>query len=198
MFSFYRDGHKECCSIRKVEPLKRALSGLNAWITGQRRDQSPGTRTEVPVVQADPYLLPTAGSSSSSIRWLAGVPSRSGTISARMTFPTMPCMTAASSPSGANPAPGQFFPASTSARAAGGGKIKQERVRPAQISFLQPRWGSPLHPEFFAGICRGSSRARGIRKLPRLARRFFVKVVELPEGSQPDTFEEAELRRFLA
>ena len=56
MFSFYRDGHKECCTIRKVEPLKRALSGLNAWITGQRRDQSPGTRTEVPVVQADPVF----------------------------------------------------------------------------------------------------------------------------------------------
>ncbi len=42
MFSFYRDGHKECCTIRKVKPLKRALGGLNAWITGQRRDQSPG------------------------------------------------------------------------------------------------------------------------------------------------------------
>ena len=56
MFSFYRDGHKECCTIRKVEPLKRALSGLNAWITGQRRDQSPGTRTEVPVVQPDPVF----------------------------------------------------------------------------------------------------------------------------------------------
>lgn len=56
MFSFYRDGHKECCTIRKVEPLKRGLSGLNAWITGQRRDQSPGTRTEVPVVQADPVF----------------------------------------------------------------------------------------------------------------------------------------------
>ncbi len=56
MFSFYRDGHKECCTIRKVKPLKRALGGLNAWITGQRRDQSPGTRTEVPVVQADPVF----------------------------------------------------------------------------------------------------------------------------------------------
>ena len=56
MFSFYRDGHKECCTIRKVEPLKRALEPLNAWITGQRRDQSPGTRTDVPVVQLDPVF----------------------------------------------------------------------------------------------------------------------------------------------
>jgi phosphoadenosine phosphosulfate reductase len=30
-----------CCSIRKVEPLKKMLSGLDAWITGIRRDQTP-------------------------------------------------------------------------------------------------------------------------------------------------------------
>ena len=53
LFSFYRDGHKECCGIRKVEPLRRALAGLSAWVTGQRRDQSPGTRAEIPVVQVD-------------------------------------------------------------------------------------------------------------------------------------------------
>ena len=53
LFSFYRDGHKECCAIRKVEPLQRALSSLDAWVTGQRRDQSPWTRNEIPVVQAD-------------------------------------------------------------------------------------------------------------------------------------------------
>ncbi len=54
LFSFYRDGHKECCDIRKVEPLRRALSTLDAWVTGQRRDQSPGTRSAVPVIQHDP------------------------------------------------------------------------------------------------------------------------------------------------
>jgi len=59
LFSFYRDGHKECCDIRKVEPLKRALATLGAWVTGQRRDQSPGTRAAVPVVQLDPtFSLP--------------------------------------------------------------------------------------------------------------------------------------------
>src|SRR5438270_151479 len=31
----------ECCHIRKVEPLERALSGYDAWITGIRREQSP-------------------------------------------------------------------------------------------------------------------------------------------------------------
>ena len=53
LFSFYTDGHKECCGIRKVEPLMRALAPLQAWVTGQRKDQSPGTRAEVPVIQLD-------------------------------------------------------------------------------------------------------------------------------------------------
>jgi phosphoadenosine phosphosulfate reductase len=53
LFSFYKDGHKECCGIRKVEPLIRALAPVRAWVTGQRQDQSPGTRTAVPVVQLD-------------------------------------------------------------------------------------------------------------------------------------------------
>ncbi len=53
LFSFYEDGHEECCEIRKVEPLRRMLSGLRAWITGQRRDQSPSTRAAVPVVHLD-------------------------------------------------------------------------------------------------------------------------------------------------
>src|SRR5687768_4417191 len=50
-FSFYVDGHKECCGIRKVEQLMRALAPLRAWVTGQRKDQSPGTRAHVPVIQ---------------------------------------------------------------------------------------------------------------------------------------------------
>jgi phosphoadenosine phosphosulfate reductase len=53
LFSFYVDGHKECCGIRKVEPLMRALAPLRAWVTGQRKDQSPGTRADVAVVQLD-------------------------------------------------------------------------------------------------------------------------------------------------
>ena len=40
--SFYEsiDNRKECCGIRKVEPLKRALAGQKAWITGLRREQA--------------------------------------------------------------------------------------------------------------------------------------------------------------
>lgn len=53
LFSFYADGHEECCGIRKVEPLGRALEGVDAWITGQRKDSNV-TRKDLPVVQADP------------------------------------------------------------------------------------------------------------------------------------------------
>lgn len=53
LFSFYQDGHQQCCGIRKVQPLKKKLATLDAWITGQRKDQSPGTRSDIPVIQAD-------------------------------------------------------------------------------------------------------------------------------------------------
>lgn len=53
LYSFLRDGHQECCQIRKVEPLRRMLATVPAWITGQRKDQSPDTRADVPVVQVD-------------------------------------------------------------------------------------------------------------------------------------------------
>lgn len=41
-----------CCAIRKLEPLGRALAGLDGWITGVRRDQSPG-RAETPKLAWD-------------------------------------------------------------------------------------------------------------------------------------------------
>lgn len=43
---------KECCRIRKIEPLSRALAGNNAWVTGQRRAQS-STRTALDVQEED-------------------------------------------------------------------------------------------------------------------------------------------------
>ena len=43
---------RACCTIRKVEPLGRALAGNKAWVTGQRRAQST-TRTDLPVEEAD-------------------------------------------------------------------------------------------------------------------------------------------------
>ncbi len=52
LFSFYEDGHSECCAVRKIAPLERKLATLDAWITGQRKDQSV-TRTSVPTEQED-------------------------------------------------------------------------------------------------------------------------------------------------
>jgi len=43
---------KACCGIRKVEPLRRALAGKRAWITGLRAEQS-ATRTELAVREFD-------------------------------------------------------------------------------------------------------------------------------------------------
>ena len=69
MFSFYEDGHKECCGVRKVQPLRRKLGTLNAWVTGQRKDQSPGTRMAVPAVQVDPVFEGASGGAGSLIKF---------------------------------------------------------------------------------------------------------------------------------
>lgn len=46
------ENRKLCCGIRKVVPLKRAFRGLDAWICGLRREQSP-TRLAVEAVEWD-------------------------------------------------------------------------------------------------------------------------------------------------
>ncbi len=46
------EARKECCGIRKVVPLNRMLSHLDAWITGLRRQQAV-TRTDTPKVEYD-------------------------------------------------------------------------------------------------------------------------------------------------
>ena len=53
-FSFKEsiENRKECCAVRKIEPLNRALAELDAWVTGLRRDQAV-TRTETPKVIED-------------------------------------------------------------------------------------------------------------------------------------------------
>jgi len=52
--SFYSsiDNRRECCSIRKLGPLSRALTGARAWVTGLRREQGP-TRIDVRVMERD-------------------------------------------------------------------------------------------------------------------------------------------------
>ncbi|MFL0802227.1 MAG: phosphoadenylyl-sulfate reductase [Agarilytica sp.] len=53
LYSFYEDNHQECCGVRKVGPLRKKLLDVDAWVTGQRKDQSPGTRAQIPVIQND-------------------------------------------------------------------------------------------------------------------------------------------------
>jgi phosphoadenosine phosphosulfate reductase len=50
--SFYEsiENRKECCNIRKVKPLNRALEGAKVWITGLRAEQSD-TRKEMPMIE---------------------------------------------------------------------------------------------------------------------------------------------------
>ncbi|RDI63993.1 phosphoadenylyl-sulfate reductase [Nocardia pseudobrasiliensis] len=48
---FARDAN-ECCRLRKVVPLKRSLSGYNAWVTGIRRVEAP-TRANAPLISYD-------------------------------------------------------------------------------------------------------------------------------------------------
>jgi phosphoadenosine phosphosulfate reductase len=52
--SFYEsvENRKECCNIRKVEPLKRALAGNECWVTGIRRDQNEH-RTDMKILEWD-------------------------------------------------------------------------------------------------------------------------------------------------
>ncbi|BBZ59812.1 phosphoadenosine phosphosulfate reductase [Mycolicibacterium monacense] len=42
----------ECCRLRKVEPLTKALSGYSAWVTGIRRVEAP-TRANAPLISWD-------------------------------------------------------------------------------------------------------------------------------------------------
>ena len=42
----------ECCRLRKVVPLRAALSGYSAWVTGIRRVESP-TRADAPLISFD-------------------------------------------------------------------------------------------------------------------------------------------------
>jgi phosphoadenosine phosphosulfate reductase len=52
--AFYESAElrRQCCAIRKVEPLERALAGKQAWITGMRREQS-ALRSDIAVEEFD-------------------------------------------------------------------------------------------------------------------------------------------------
>lgn len=51
-FYYSKDSRLSCCEVRKVEPLRRALTGASAWITGLRADQSQH-RSDTPFASWD-------------------------------------------------------------------------------------------------------------------------------------------------
>jgi hypothetical protein len=114
------DNRKACCHVRKVEPLKRALDGRRAWVTGLRAEQ--------------------AATASASSRWRTTEPStssgesadrleraRDGPTSAPSEVPTTSCTTAATRASAARPARAPSNPARTCAPAGGGGRTPRPR-----------------------------------------------------------------------
>ena len=48
----YSQNPDQCCFLRKVEPLRRALAGYDCWMSGLRREQSP-TRSQTPILHWD-------------------------------------------------------------------------------------------------------------------------------------------------
>lgn len=127
LFSFFEDGHSECCGIRKVNPLRRKLATVDAWITGQRKDQSPGTRNDVPVIQED-TAFSTESKTLIKFNPLANWTSKKcGTTSGCRKRPTTSCMRKDLSVLAASPARALSCRASMNAKDVGGGKKRPRR-----------------------------------------------------------------------
>ena len=158
LFSFFRDGHGECCAIRKIEPLRRRLAGLDAWITGQRADQSV-TRADLPVEQDD-LAFSTSDHGIVKFNPLSAWTGAKtfGTTSAVGTSRTTRSTTKVSARSVASLARARSVPTSTSAKGAGGGKTPTTR-NAASTRRTSPRSGSstgsvppPVHITFVKKI----------------------------------------------
>jgi phosphoadenosine phosphosulfate reductase len=46
------ENRHECCAVRKIHPLQKMLGGLDAWVTGLRREQW-ATRSKIPKIEID-------------------------------------------------------------------------------------------------------------------------------------------------
>jgi len=57
LFYHSLEQRKTCCAVRKVNPLKKALQGQEAWITGRRKDQSENRADIVPIEDDPVYHL---------------------------------------------------------------------------------------------------------------------------------------------
>ncbi|MDT3404724.1 phosphoadenosine phosphosulfate reductase [Mucilaginibacter terrae] len=122
--SFYEsvENRKECCGIRKIEPLKRALAGSQCWITGIRAEQS-ANRLDMDNVEWDegnqlakfhPIFDWTLDEVKSYIK-NNNIP------------PTIPCTTVVSRALAVPPARAPYNRAKISGPAAGGGKTNRKK-----------------------------------------------------------------------
>ena len=126
--SFYQSQalRQECCHLRKVEPLQRALQGKQAWITGQRREQAI-SRTALDVIEHDPVRnIP---------RWPTGPSRRCGITSRRMRSRSTGSMPRAIARLVARPAPVQPCRRSRREPVVGGGRARS-RINTA----VRHRW----------------------------------------------------------
>jgi len=110
---------KECCRIRKIDPLNRALAGNKSWVTGGR-SQLPAPRW-----MCRKTTPPMAWSSST--RWPTGPRKTSGNTCAIIRCRTTRCTIRVIRRSAANPAHGRSSPAKMCVPGAGGGKTLTPR-----------------------------------------------------------------------
>ena len=122
--SFYAsiDDRLECCAIRKLGPLKRALAGARAWVTGLRREQAE-SRADIRAVELD-----EANGGSSKLNPLADwTASGCGRSSASTTSRRMRCTRGRTLRWAARRVPARSRPGRTRARDDGGGRRRRTR-----------------------------------------------------------------------
>ena len=120
-FRYAVEKRKACCHVRKVVPLKRALSGAAGWVTGVRREQS-ATRDVTPFAAFDKAfnLIKVNPLADWTLDRVEAYVAEHG-------VPVNPCTHRAFLQSAVNPVRERSSPANRSARAAGGGKTKPAR-----------------------------------------------------------------------
>ena len=69
LFSFYKDGHGECCGVRKIAPLKRKLATVKAWARVNAATRAPAPAARWPHLSWTPPSPRPNVLCTSSIRW---------------------------------------------------------------------------------------------------------------------------------
>jgi phosphoadenosine phosphosulfate reductase len=121
---------KACCHARKVEPLKRALAGKRAWITGLRAQQAT-TRSGLPFREYD-----DGNGLKNSTRCRTGPRRKSGPTSSRTASPTTPCTTS-STPASAAPHPSHLAGRRRPRRPLVVGKSRHQGMRAARKKLIR-------------------------------------------------------------